>query len=248
MSLAKLAPPTVETVAYLLESLGDVPPERIRMRPPPETATEDDVIAIHARQKRVCELVDGVLVEKPKGFDESRLALEIGFILIEYLRQHDVGTVAGEAGMMRLLPGLVRIPDVSFVRWEHLPEKYGPIPPIAPDLAVEVLSELNTPKEMERKLQEYFAWDATGLVLRPQEQDRDGLHSRRSIHDPGGIAHARRRRIAPWPGDLSSAALREGQSAPQSSIMTAQQSRSRRIRVAYVIVKPPLFESDRREG
>ncbi len=157
MSLATIAPPTVETVADLLESLGDIPPERIRMRPPPGTATEDDVIAIHAREKRLCELVDGVLVEKPMGFDESRLAVEIGFILIEFLRQHDLGTVAGEAGMMRLLAGLVRIPDVSFVRWENLPEKNGPIPPIAPDLAVEILSESNTPKEMERKLQEYFA-------------------------------------------------------------------------------------------
>jgi len=157
MSLATIAPPAVETVADLLESLGDIPPERIRMRPPPGTATEDDVIAIHAREKRLCELVDGVLVEKPTGFDESRLAVEIGFILIEFLHRHDLGTVAGEAGMMRLLAGLVRIPDVSFVRWEHLPEKYGPIPPIAPDPAVEVLSESNTPKEMERKLHEYFA-------------------------------------------------------------------------------------------
>jgi Uma2 family endonuclease len=29
--------------------------------------------------------------------------------------------------------------------------------PFAPDLAVEILSESNTPREMERKLQEYFA-------------------------------------------------------------------------------------------
>jgi Uma2 family endonuclease len=156
MSLAVLARPTFETVADLLESLGDIPPERIRMHPWPGTATEDDVIAIHAREKRLCELVDGTLVEKPMGFDESRLALELGYILVGFLRQHDLGTVAGEAGMMRLLTGLVRIPDVSFVRWEHLPQEYGPVPPLAPDLAVEILSESNTPKEMERKLVEYF--------------------------------------------------------------------------------------------
>lgn len=59
--------------------------------------------------------------------------------------------------MMRLVTGLVRIPDVSFVLWEHLPAQYGPIPPMAPDLAVEVLSESNTPAEMGRKLNEYFA-------------------------------------------------------------------------------------------
>src|SRR6266481_824184 len=108
MSLATLAPPTVETVADLLESLGDIPPERIRMRPPPGTATEDDVIAVHASEKRLCELVDGTLVEKPMGYEESRLAVELIVTLGVFLRQHDFGTVAGEAGMMRLLTGLVR--------------------------------------------------------------------------------------------------------------------------------------------
>jgi Uma2 family endonuclease len=156
VSLAVLAPPTVETVADLLEWLSDIPPERVRMHPWPGTATEDDVIAIHAREKRPCELVDGTLVEKPTGYDESRLAAELITTLVVFLRQHDLGTVAGPDGMMRLLTGLVRIPDVSFVRWEHLPEKYGAIPPLAPDLAIEVLSESNTPKEMERKLHEYF--------------------------------------------------------------------------------------------
>ncbi|MFI5454400.1 MAG: Uma2 family endonuclease [Isosphaerales bacterium] len=156
MSLAMLAPPAFETIADLLESLGDIPPERVRMHPWPGTATEEDVLAIHAREKRLCELVDGVLVEKPMGFDESRLAIEIGYSLVDFLHRHDLGTAAGEAGMMRLMAGLVRIPDVSFIRWEHLPQSYGPIPPIAPDLAVEVLSESNTPKEMERKLHEYF--------------------------------------------------------------------------------------------
>ena len=34
MSLATLAPPTIVTFADLLEALGDIPPERIRMRPP----------------------------------------------------------------------------------------------------------------------------------------------------------------------------------------------------------------------
>ena len=155
--------PVIATAADLLEALGGIPLERIRMQPPPGTATEDDVLSVHTSEKRLCELVDGVLVEKVMGFDESRLALEIGTILVEFLRRHDLGVAAGADGMMRLRKGLVRIPDVSFVRWEHLPEAYGPIPPIAPDLAIEVLSPSNTEKEMERKLREYFA-AGTSLV------------------------------------------------------------------------------------
>ncbi len=156
MTLATLPAATIETVADLLESLGDIPPERIRMRRLPGTATEEDVLAIHASERRLCELVDGVLVEKLTGYDESRLGAEFIYALIEFLRRHNLGTAAGADGMLRLLTGLVRIPDVSFVRWEHLPQSYGAIPPVAPDLAVEILSESNTPKEMDRKLREYF--------------------------------------------------------------------------------------------
>ncbi len=126
------------------------------MRPYPGTATEDDVLAIYARDKRLFELVDGVLVEKAMGFDESRIGAEIIYLIVTFLKEHNLGTVAGADGMMRLLPGLVRIPDVCFVSWERLPIQYGAIVPIAPDLAVEVLSASNTVNEMERKIREYF--------------------------------------------------------------------------------------------
>jgi Uma2 family endonuclease len=61
--------------------------------------------------------------------------------------------------MLRLFPGLVRIPDVAYVSWARVPAgrvPTAPIPQLAPDLAVEVLSRSNTPREMERKLREYF--------------------------------------------------------------------------------------------
>jgi Uma2 family endonuclease len=62
--------------------------------------------------------------------------------------------------MMRLFPGLVRIPDVAFISWERLPNRRvptEPLPDVAPDLAVEVLRVGNTPGEMARKRQDYFA-------------------------------------------------------------------------------------------
>jgi Uma2 family endonuclease len=60
---------------------------------------------------------------------------------------------------VRLKIGLVRIPDVCFISWDRLPGGELPDEAIAgviPNLAVEVLSKSNTPKEMERKLREYF--------------------------------------------------------------------------------------------
>lgn len=148
-----------QTVADLLEQLGDIPPNRVRMHPTPGTATEKDVLEIHLREKRLCELVEGVLVEKAMGYYESRLAVTLIHLLETFLDQHDLGIVAGADGMMRLAAGLVRIPDVSFVSWDRLPGRKvprDPIPDLSPDLAVEVLSKSNTEAEMEHKLLDYF--------------------------------------------------------------------------------------------
>ena|SRR5208337_1725844 len=55
--------------------------------------------------------------------------------------------------------GQVDISDAAFTSWGRLPgrERPGkPIPDLAPDLAVEILSKSNTKAEMKRKLAEYF--------------------------------------------------------------------------------------------
>jgi Uma2 family endonuclease len=151
--------PAFETMAELLERLGGVAPERVRLDPPPGRATERHLIRLNDRSGRLYELIDGVLVEKAVSYPESNLAAWLIFLLQEFLQRHDLGLVAGEGGGMRLMQGLVRLPDVSFVRWERLPSREVPMDPIAglgPDLAVEVLSPSNTRGEMERKLREYF--------------------------------------------------------------------------------------------
>jgi Uma2 family endonuclease len=149
----------LETLADLLDDLGGIAPARVRLTPPPGTATEKDLQALHRRTGRMYELVDGVLVEKVMSYLESTLASDLITLINLFLREHDLGIVAGEAGAMRLMPGLVRIPDVSFVSWDQLPTRERPrqkIAPVPPALAVEVLSAGNTPKEMLRKVREYF--------------------------------------------------------------------------------------------
>jgi Uma2 family endonuclease len=159
MTTPTTARPAIETLDDLLERLGRVPLHRIRFHPAPGTATEDDVLVRPNGEKRLYELVDGVLVEKPMGYYESRLAALLIYFIEQFLEEHDLGIVLGADGTLRLMPGLVRVPDVSFILWERFPDRElppEPVPALVPDLAVEVLSESNTEAEMERKLQEYF--------------------------------------------------------------------------------------------
>lgn len=152
-------PPSIKTLAELLERLGGISPDRIRFQPAPGTATERDVVEVERREKLLCELVDGVLVEKTLGYRESVLAAALVALLRAFVQPRNLGLVSGEAGMSRLFPGLVRIPDVAFASWQRIPGgivPHEPIPDLVPDLAVEVLSEGNTTREIERKRGEYF--------------------------------------------------------------------------------------------
>ena len=154
-----LSPPNpAETLAELVERLGDVPLWRIRLHPAPGAAVEADVLWAGEHDHRLCELVDGVLVEKGMGFREAILA----GVLVEMLRQfvvpRNLGHVTGADGMVRLSPGLVRIPDAAFISWKSFPGgelPTDPIPTLAPDLAIEVASRSNTAREIDRKVAEY---------------------------------------------------------------------------------------------
>lgn len=151
--------PKDATLADVLEQLGDIPPHRVWAHPAPGTATERDVLNILDHENRLCELVDGTLVEKPMGVLESCLAGDIHWVLKTFVNEHDLGILTLPDGTLRLMPGLVRMPDVAFISWNQLPNRKYPNEPIAslfPELAVEVLSESNTRGEMARKLKEYF--------------------------------------------------------------------------------------------
>jgi Uma2 family endonuclease len=159
MGRLKSAIPDAVTFEDVWERVGRVPLHRIRMNPPPGYATEQDVIRIQDREDISCELIDGVLVEKVMGVPESALAFHLGHSLGSFVKDNDRGFITAPDGTFRLMPGLVRIPDLAFVSWEQLPKKFyptEPVPDLAPRLAIEVLSKGNTKAEMELKLRDYF--------------------------------------------------------------------------------------------
>jgi Uma2 family endonuclease len=142
------------TIGELLHRLGDIPADRVRFEPPPGRATVADVV-----ENQLCELVEGTLVEKAMGWPESLLAMALGDVLRQFLKTHPLGVVTGPDSTQQIRPDLVRMPDVSFFSWDRLPGRRiprDPVPLLVPDLAVEILSRSNTPREMARKRSEYF--------------------------------------------------------------------------------------------
>ena len=147
------------TAADLVARFGPIPLRRVLLDPEPGTATEDDLLDAVERKGRLCELVDGTLVEKAMGWYEAYLAVALARLLGDCVDANRLGIVIGADGLTRLAPGLVRIPDVAFFSWDRLPKgdlTEVHIAPQAPDLAVEILSVGNTAEEITQKIHEYF--------------------------------------------------------------------------------------------
>lgn len=170
---ARFAPPRpFDNGAEWHAALGGVPLTRIIFDPWPGTATEADLLRLVDRDKRLCELIDGTLVEKPVGLWESRIALNLAFKLGPFTDDHDLGIVTGEGGTLRMpWSGRIRLPDLAFVAKARVPTTRVSVPVLAPDLAVEVLSESNTKAEMAQKLKEYFG-SGTRLAWYVEPTDR----------------------------------------------------------------------------
>jgi Uma2 family endonuclease len=142
-----------------LHNLGDIPISRVILDPWPGTATEADLLH-YVERDTLCELVDGTLVEKPVGYEESLIALAIAQALRTFVRPRKLGIVSGPDATLRLKSGSIRLPDVSFVSAGDLPGGKRPkgikVPMLPITLAVEVISEGNSHAEMRRKSREYF--------------------------------------------------------------------------------------------
>lgn len=112
------------------------------------------------------ELVLGEIVQKPMPTQlHAKIAATIIALLWLYLRSKPLGEVFAEANYQYPSdPMNVRIPDVSFVRADrNLPVVAVGNAPYLPDLAIEIKSVGNTPRELREKAL-YFLRGGTKLV------------------------------------------------------------------------------------
>jgi len=102
------------------------------------------------------EFINGVIYEAamPKPIHAVIVGLITHFLIV-FVHAHDLGEVLADGCEFNLPNGDTVIPDVAFVSKAHhegVPEEYF----IAPDLAVEVISPSNRPREMMNKIESYI--------------------------------------------------------------------------------------------
>lgn len=127
--------------------------------------TEEEFAMMDFGENRV-ELVNGeVEIMAPAGWEHGKLSSELGWLLRSYTKQNPVGEIVGAETGFRLAPGTVRAPDVGVVlseRIQALREQSGQTNfpgflPLAPDLAVEIISPGDRAADVSDKVADYFA-------------------------------------------------------------------------------------------
>ena len=125
---------------------------------PPVTLEEYAALPKHPRY----ELVKGVLKElMAASRDHERTVIRTGRYMDVHVDTHELGEVYGSNRAFVTVPAspaTSRMPDVSFVSTERLgqPDLAGMLYNGAPDLAVEILSDSNTPAQIAQKIEEYL--------------------------------------------------------------------------------------------
>jgi len=152
-------PDGVSTLPAFLHWLGDIPADRILVRPPPGMATANDVLRVARQDNRMCECVDGTLIEKRLGYREASIAGALLAALEKHVAAKKLGVVTGAEGSYRLSNHLVRIPAAAFCADRTFPGDTIPgeaAPDTIPQFVVEIPGSDSTPGELARRLNDYF--------------------------------------------------------------------------------------------
>jgi Uma2 family endonuclease len=121
----------------------------------------DDLLALADEESRY-ELVRGdLLMMSPASPVQGNYAARLTAVLLQYVEEHNLGNVyTAEPGfMLHAEPqSVIRAPDVAFVSMERIPpaEQQAGFWPLAPDLAIEIISPSETADSIQEKVQDYL--------------------------------------------------------------------------------------------
>jgi Uma2 family endonuclease len=119
------------------------------------------------------ELIEGELIRMPPaGWLHGVRLLEVGLYVLDYAKRHGGRATGGSGYRLKVDPDTVLAPDVAYVRSERIPPNSGPTyPPVAPDVALEIVSPSERPGYQRKKVRVYFE-AGTRMVLFLDEMKR----------------------------------------------------------------------------
>jgi Uma2 family endonuclease len=101
-----------------------------------------------------------VIIVAPTGMFSGSLENKILYQLTHWNEQHQRGVVFSSSALIRLPKGSIRSPDATWIelsRWQSLTEQQQKkLGPICPNFVIELRSETDRVKTLQKKLEEYI--------------------------------------------------------------------------------------------
>lgn len=153
---------------------------RVPLRRRTMTAAEFDMWVMRPENvEKAYELINGEVIEKGEregegpmvsNQDSSRTGATILIHLGIYLLENEMGRVTGEQGGY-LVNGQHYIPDVGYMSYGRQPiDNYDAYNPLAPDLAVEVLTPTDDPLTFSTKIVNYLLAGTVVWAVNPVQR------------------------------------------------------------------------------
>ncbi len=142
---------------------------------PAQAWTEADLLHLGHADHYQYELVRGELRQmSPASFDHGSIEALLVHALIDYTLHHPLGkVVTGDTGyVLQSEPLTIRVPDVSFVAKQRIPDSPRPaFLPLAPDLVIEIVSPSEQARTIAEEVSDYLTAGTRLLwVVYPEQQ------------------------------------------------------------------------------
>jgi Uma2 family endonuclease len=130
----------------------------------------DRIVSLPENADKRLEFIGGEVVEVVTNNYASMIAVRVAVAIGIYLQQNNLGYVTGADGGY-MVSGERYIPDVAFSSKSKQAEpSHATYNPLAPDLAVEVISPFDLPKDITDKVVGYLAAGTVVWVIYPDKQ------------------------------------------------------------------------------
>lgn len=132
----------------------------------------DEFVNLPQNADKLFEYIRGEIFEVPSNPYSSKIATRISTYIGMYLLENDIGHLTGEQGGY-MVSGERYAPDVSFTSYKSQPEEVAKqgYNPIAPDLAVEVISPTDIDEMLRVKIANYQAAGTIVWLVNPDKEN-----------------------------------------------------------------------------
>ena len=142
------------------------------LKTPVMTPEQFDAWVLQPEQaEKSYEFIAGEIVEKMVSNQKSaQIGAKLLAFIIFHALQHELGRATGEQGGY-MINGDRYMPDIGYMSYARQPiDNDDAYNPLAPDLAVEVISPTDTAREMRVKIVNYLAAGTVVWVVSPDDE------------------------------------------------------------------------------